>query len=134
MPHALIVDDDVDALAGLEELMVHEGFTTATAVNLKQARERMALQRPDVVLLDLMLPDGDGMDLFQDVESRATTEVVLGSAMARLALRSSCRRGAKQELTEQVHTWEEEGGNVPDVPTVTPRLESSRFEPSSRTS
>jgi hypothetical protein len=58
--------------------------------------------------------------------------VFVGLAMARLALRSSRRRGAKQEMTEQVHTWEEEGGNMPDVPTVTPRLESLR-ESSSRT-
>jgi hypothetical protein len=59
---------------------------------------------------------------------------LLGFAIARLALRMSRRRGSRQELTEQVQTWEEEGGNVPDVPTVTPRVESSRFEPSRRTS
>lgn len=53
----------------------------------------------------------------------------LGFAI-RLALRTSRRRGARQELTEQVQTWEEEGGNVPDVPTVNPQVESSRFHPS----
>jgi DNA-binding NtrC family response regulator len=47
MPHVLIVDDDIDALASLEELVVREGFATATATNLKQAREQMALRRPD---------------------------------------------------------------------------------------
>ncbi len=104
MPHALIVDDDVDALAGLEELVMHEGFTTATAINLKQARERMALQRPDVVLLDLMLPDGDGMDLFQDVESRATTEVVLitGHASIETSI-EALRLGAADYLIKPVN-------------------------------
>ncbi|HKQ24960.1 MAG TPA: sigma-54 dependent transcriptional regulator [Burkholderiales bacterium] len=104
MPHALIVDDDVDALTGLEELVTHEGFTTATAANLKQARERMALQRPDVVLLDLMLPDGDGMDLFQDVESRATTEVVLitGHASIETSI-EALRLGAADYLIKPVN-------------------------------
>jgi DNA-binding response OmpR family regulator len=35
MPHALIVDDDTDALGALEELVVRENFTAATAANLK---------------------------------------------------------------------------------------------------
>jgi two-component system response regulator AtoC len=104
MPHALLVDDDADALAGLEELVAREGFTTATAVNLKQAREQMALQRPDVVLLDLMLPDGDGMDLFQDVESRATTEVVLitGHASIETSI-EALRLGAADYLIKPVN-------------------------------
>ena len=104
MPHALIVDDDVDALAGLEELVVREGFTTATAANLRQAREQMALQRPDVVLLDLILPDGDGMDLFQDVESRATTEVVLitGHASIETSI-EALRLGATDYLIKPVN-------------------------------
>jgi two-component system response regulator AtoC len=103
MPHALIVDDDTDALAGLQELVAREGFSVATAANLKQAREQMALQRPDVVLLDLMLPDGDGMDLFQDVESRATTEVVLitGHASIETSI-EALRLGAADYLIKPV--------------------------------
>src|SRR6185436_19033494 len=104
MPHALIVDDDIDALAGLEQLVAREGFTTATAANLKQAREQMALQRPDVVLLDLILPDGDGIDLFQDVESRATTEVVLitGHASIETSI-EALRLGAADYLIKPVN-------------------------------
>ena len=104
MPHVLIVDDDIDALASLEELVVREGFATATATNLKQAREQMALRRPDVVLLDLMLPDGDGMDLFQDVESRATTEVVLitGHASMETSI-EALRLGAADYLIKPVN-------------------------------
>ena len=76
----------------------------------------------------------DGTSTVKRSHAISLLAVFVGFAMARLALRSSRRCGAKQELTEQVHTWEEEGGSVPDVPTVTLRMESSRFEPSSRTS
>ncbi len=43
---------------------------------------------------------------------------LVGFAFARFALRASQMRSANQELKEQVQTWEGEGGNVADVPTV----------------
>jgi hypothetical protein len=46
---------------------------------------------------------------------------VAGAALGWLVLRQSRRRNARQELREQVQTWEDEGGNIPDVPTVAPR-------------
>jgi len=104
MPHALIVDDDEDTLATLGQLVAQEGFTAATAANLKHAREQMALRRPDIVLLDLMLPDGDGMDLFQDVESRAATEVILitGHASIETSI-EALRLGAADYLIKPVN-------------------------------
>ena len=77
MSHILVVDDDVNSATTLAELVAIEGFTTSMANSLQEARRQMAIRRPDVVLLDLVLPDGSGMDLVQDVESRATTEIVL---------------------------------------------------------
>lgn len=104
MPHALLVDDDTNALSSLNALVAREGFTTATAATLREARERMAEQRPDVVLLDLVLPDGDGMDLFQDVESRDTTEVVLitGHASVETSIQA-LRLGAVDYLLKPVN-------------------------------
>ena len=43
----------------------------ATAGTLRDARRQMALQQPDIVLLDLQLPDGSGMELFDDAEAAA---------------------------------------------------------------
>ncbi len=77
MSHVLIVDDDVNAATTLTELVANEGFTTSMANSLQEARRQMAIRRPDVVLLDLVLPDGSGMDLIQDVESRSATEIIL---------------------------------------------------------
>lgn len=105
MPHVLIVDDDVNAVTGLAELVAREGgFTTATASTLKEAREQMARERPDVVLLDIMLPDGSGMELFQDIESRSTTEVVLITAYASLQTSiEALRLGAADYLTKPIN-------------------------------
>ena len=53
MPHALLVDDDSDAAETMAMLIANEGFTVATAGSLRDARRQMALQEPDIVLLDL---------------------------------------------------------------------------------
>lgn len=84
MPHALIVDDEADSAETMAMLIANEGFTVATAGSLRDARRQMALQEPDIVLLDLVLPDGNGMELFQDAKALPNTEVVLITGHASL--------------------------------------------------
>ena len=104
MSHVLIVDDDVGAAAGLAELVAREGFTTAIAHNLKEAFAQMALQRPDAVLLDIQLPDGSGMELFENIEDRNTTEIVLITGYASLETSvEALRLGAADYLTKPVN-------------------------------
>ena len=84
MPHALLVDDDADAAETMAMLIANEGFTVATAGSLRDARRQMALQEPDIVLLDLMLPDGSGMELFNDAKHLPNAELVLITGHASL--------------------------------------------------
>ncbi|WP_369063169.1 sigma-54-dependent transcriptional regulator [Burkholderia gladioli] len=65
MPHALIVEDDPNSLSGLTALLAADGFTVDTATSLAEARAALARTIPDVVLVDLNLPDGSGFDLLQ---------------------------------------------------------------------
>jgi DNA-binding NtrC family response regulator len=84
VPHALLVDDDADAAETMAMLIASEGFTVATAGSLREARRQMALQEPDIVLLDLILPDGSGMELFNDAKALPHTELVLITGHASL--------------------------------------------------
>jgi DNA-binding NtrC family response regulator len=84
MGHALIVEDDTDAAEMMAALIASEGFTAATAHTLRDAKRQLAMREPDLVLLDLMLPDGSGMDLFKEPETLANTEVVLITGHASL--------------------------------------------------
>jgi DNA-binding NtrC family response regulator len=84
LPHALLVDDDADAAETMAMLIASEGFTVATAGSLRDARRQMSLQEPDIVLLDLMLPDGSGMELFNDVKALPNAELVLITGHASL--------------------------------------------------
>ena len=102
MAHALIVDDSASTLESLEQLVKLEGFTTATAATMDQARVELAKQPPDVVLVDLNLPDGSGMSLLDSLRAhRAPPAVVLitGHASIDTAV-EALRRGVTDYLTK----------------------------------
>lgn len=104
MSHALIVDDDVDSTAMLSELIASEGFTVAVGHTLRDARRNLALQQPDVILLDLMLPDGNGMELVEDAEIMRNSEVVLmtGHASVETSVQA-LRMGAADYLVKPIN-------------------------------
>jgi two-component system, NtrC family, response regulator AtoC len=75
---ALIVDDDPDIVEVLAEFVEREGFAVvARASTLKEARDRIAASPPDILLVDVHLPDGRGLDLLEGLETIAAPEVVL---------------------------------------------------------
>ena len=104
MPHALVVDDEADGAEMMAALIATEGFTVATAGSLLEARRQLSLQEPDIVLLDLMLPDGNGMQLFEDAKALANTEVVLMTGHASLETSiQALRMGAADYLIKPVN-------------------------------
>lgn len=104
MSHALIVDDDIDTAEMMAVLIAGENFTVATAHSLREARQQIKLQSPDVILLDLQLPDGSGMDLFNDQALLAQSEVVLITGHASLETSiQALRLGAADYLVKPVN-------------------------------
>ena len=61
--HLLIVDDEDNLRSMLAAALQHHGFTVTTAANGRQALDMVAKQRPDLVLLDVMMPDLDGFEV-----------------------------------------------------------------------
>jgi two-component system response regulator AtoC len=104
MPHVLIVDDDVNTREALVEITTAEGFTTAVAGTIRDAQLQIIRHRPDIVLVDIKLPDGSGMDIFNDIEARATTEIILitGHASIETAV-EALRLGAADYLTKPIN-------------------------------
>jgi len=110
MPHALVVDDDIDSATTLRELIAGEMFTVAMAHNLRDARRQIAMQQPDILLLDLRLPDGNGMDLLADAQMVANTEVVLCTGYANLETSiQALRLGAADYLVKPVNLKQLQG-------------------------
>ncbi|QUP56351.1 response regulator (plasmid) [Ralstonia syzygii] len=104
MPHILIVEDDASARAALGELVSAEGFTTAQAGSLRDARIQISRHSPDAVLIDLVLPDGNGMDLMEDIPSHSGTEIIVmtGHASVETAV-EALRMGAADYLVKPVN-------------------------------
>jgi DNA-binding NtrC family response regulator len=103
MGHALIVEDDADSAQMMAALVGAQGFSAATARSLQDARRQMALQQPDLVLLDLRLPDGNGMSLLDEESLIGNSEVVLMTGHASLETSiQALRYGAADYLIKPV--------------------------------
>lgn len=84
-PRALVIDDDGATVELLRLVLELEGFEVLAAT-ATEAVDQVHLQRPDVVLLDIMMVDKDGLEVLRDLRARQGDEhtpVVLVSALAR---------------------------------------------------
>ena len=76
----LVVEDEASIAAPLADHLVREGFEPHVAGSLSQAREAFRAVEPDVVLLDVMLPDGDGRDLCRELRASSDAIIVMLTA------------------------------------------------------
>ncbi|TPQ41640.1 MULTISPECIES: sigma-54-dependent transcriptional regulator [Cupriavidus] len=114
MSHILIVDDDENACAALAEIVALEGFTASTAGSLREARLQIGWRMPDVILADLRLPDGNGLELFAEVASSGV-EIILTTGYASVdSAVEALRSGATDYLVKPI--------NVARLQTVLKRL------------
>jgi DNA-binding NtrC family response regulator len=65
-PRILIVDDEADIRSLLREILSEEGYEVEVAADAQQARASRARQSPDLVLLDIWMPDTDGITLLRE--------------------------------------------------------------------
>lgn len=63
----LIVDDEVEILDFIKSYLLREQFRVRTAENAAQALKEIKIEEPDLILLDIMLPDIDGMELCLEI-------------------------------------------------------------------
>jgi DNA-binding NtrC family response regulator len=105
MLNALLIDDDEDLLSGLAEIAKQEGFAVATAGSLKAARDHLTREQVDIAVVDLSLPDGDGIDLIQELKESPGADVIIISGVATLdSAIEALRRGALDYLTKPLDT------------------------------
>jgi DNA-binding NtrC family response regulator len=77
LARALIVEDDPGHREAVQKLIEAEGFEVACGASLADARSELAAQSFDLVILDLRLPDGTGLDLIPLLEEQSNTDLVL---------------------------------------------------------
>lgn len=72
MKTILIAEDDIHIRTGLVDTLESEGFRTLEAANGREALELFASGRPDLVLLDVMMPEKSGYDVCQEIRTGDT--------------------------------------------------------------
>ena len=103
MAQALIVDDDPGTRDAMVERLEQEGFRSKCCESLAGARGELGAGSFDLVLLDLQLPDGNGLALLGDLEQQPGAEIVFitGHATVDTAV-EAFRGGAVDYLTKPV--------------------------------
>jgi DNA-binding response OmpR family regulator len=72
-PRILLIDDDSRLASMVAEYLGHSGFEVETAGSLAAGRGKLAAGHYDALVLDLMLPDGDGLDLCRELRGESRT-------------------------------------------------------------
>lgn len=104
-PHLLLVDDEAATRISFRAYLTRAGFSTREVSNLKDARVALSQERFDAVLLDLDLPDGNGLDWIlelKDSQIEMAIVVVTGVGDIPMAV-EAMRRGADHFLTKPVN-------------------------------
>ena len=86
MGKVLIIDDEKQLLRLLSRMIGLEGYTVYEAESCKAGLKLLALHRPEVVLCDVRLPDGSGVEFVKDIKKLyPCTEVVLLTAYGNIS-------------------------------------------------
>jgi two-component system OmpR family response regulator len=78
--HVLVVDDDAEIRKLLGEYLERNGFRVSLATDGKEMRRVLASSRPDIVVLDLMLPGDSGLTLCRDLRAGSSLPVIMLTA------------------------------------------------------
>lgn len=95
-PGVLIVEDDESTLRGLQLLVEAEGFEVRLASCLREARDHLEDMPPDILLSDIVLPDGVGTELLDEIDEERTAVILVtgrrGVEIAHLATKDGRAR------------------------------------------
>ncbi len=73
----LVIDDEPAILRAVRTVLGHHGLQVETAMTASEGLEAHAQRRPDLILLDLQLPDADGTDVIRAVRAHSSTPIIV---------------------------------------------------------
>ena len=80
MRRVLIVDDDPKVCETLDRYLAHAGFATASALDGRRALDAVRTFAPDLIVLDVMLPELDGLEVCRTLRAASDVPIILLTA------------------------------------------------------
>ncbi|HEX5822065.1 MAG TPA: response regulator [Solirubrobacterales bacterium] len=77
----LVVDDEPQIVRGLRVILTNAGYRVEEATTKKEALDSVSVRPPDAIVLDLVLPDGDGIEVCEDIRRWSQVPIVVLSAV-----------------------------------------------------
>lgn len=124
MPHLLITDDEPATRELIAEIAADEGYTVAQAQDVRQARIQIERQKPDVMLLDMQLPDGNGIELWKRLALTDCQVVFITGHSSVDSAIEALRCGAVDYLTKPV-SLRRLRGILGELKTMQPRAQQA---------
>ena len=116
MTRILVVDDEARARNALTRLLRHEGYEVVGAGNGREALDFLGSASPDLILLDLMMPELDGLELLEilhDHPQWKALPVVVLTAMSDIhTVRRADQLGAKEYMVKATFSLADMLGHV----------------------
>lgn len=81
----LLVEDERDILESNRRALVRAGYRVCAAATLERAKELLAAAPPDVVVLDIMLPDGSGLELCREIRGETNAPILFLTSLGESA-------------------------------------------------
>ena len=124
----LVVDDERQILRALKVILREAGYEVVEATTVEEALDRAAVRPPDAAIVDLMLPDGSGVELCRRLREWSTMPILVLSAVGEEQTKvEALEAGADDYVTKPFGTRElvarlaaalRRAGEVPGEPTV----------------
>ena len=103
----LVVDDDEDTTTLLKTILKGSGFNVSGALSGKEALDKTAEHHPDLILLDLMMPEMDGFETLEQLRSVSSAPVIILSALSEKdKIVQGLQDGADDYITKPFHNEE----------------------------
>jgi DNA-binding response OmpR family regulator len=97
----LLVEDNPQILDLNRRVLEDEGLTVLAAKTLAEARQRLTVAAPDVIVLDIMLPDGSGLDFLPELRKTCASPVLfLTAKVERADILAGLRAGGNDYITK----------------------------------
>lgn len=113
----LIVDDSPELLRLNQRVLRPEGYAIQTASSLEDARTLLAGDRPDAIIMDIDLPDGDGLDFCRELRERVNIPVVFLTAHTELSVKRQALTAGGNAFLTKPYNLEELRSAVADAVT-----------------